>query len=100
MTTLRLFDTGTILDWIHDGSIVPTEIPYGVHLLAKIQEGGALYYKYNPEQKNEIELFRKHGRDLSYAHGTKVALEEVLGQLLLSTRDPRYSALLHKIREL
>lgn len=100
MTSIKLFNVGTIVDWVHDGSEVPTTMPHNVSCLARIEEGGRFCYRTNPMHKEEIELYGDSKRGLYYAHGTKNDLEVVLGELALSTRDPRYYSMLREIRSL
>ena len=102
MTTIRLFNADTIIDSVHDMSEVPTVMPQNVTCLARVIEGGRLCYRTNPMHKEEIELFVQSSRgDLNgYAHGKKVDLEAILGEMALSTRDPRYQSMLREIRSL
>lgn len=102
MTTIRLFNADTIIDSVHDMSEVPTVMPQNVTCLARIQEGGRFCYRTNPMHKEEIELYAQSPRgDLyGYAHGKKVDLEAILGEMALSTRDPRYQNMLREIRSL
>ena len=102
MTTIRLFNADTIIDSVHDMSEVPTVMPQNVTCLARISEGGRFCYRTNPMHKEEIELYVQSSRgDLNgYAHGKKVDLEAILGEMALSTRDPRYQSMLREIRSL
>lgn len=102
MTTIRLFNADTIIDSVHDMSDVPTVMPQNVTCLARVIEGGRFCYRTNPMHKEEIELFVQSSRgDLNgYAHGKKVDLEAILGEMALSTRDPRYQSMLREIRSL
>ena len=102
MTTIRLFNADTIIDSVHDMSEVPTVMPQNVTCLARVIEGGRFCYRTNPIHKEEIELFVQSSRgDLNgYAHGKKVDLEAILGEMALSTRDPRYQSMLREIRSL
>ena len=102
MTTIRLFNADTIIDSVHDMSEVPTVMPQNVTCLARIIEGGRFCYRTNPMHKEEIELYVQSSRGNlnGYAHGKKVDLEAILGEMALSTRDPRYQSMLREIRSL
>ena len=102
MTTIRLFNADTIIDSVHDMSEVPTVMPQNVTCLARVIEGGRFCYRTNPMHKEGIELYVQSSRgDLTgYAHGKKVDLEAILGEMALSTRDPRYQSMLREIRSL
>ena len=102
MTTIRLFNADTIIDSVHDMSEVPTVMPQNVTCLARVIEGGRFCYRTNPIHKEEIELYVQSSRgDLNgYAHGKKVDLEAILGEMALSTRDPGYQSMLREIRSL
>ena len=102
MTTIRLFNAETIIDSVHDMSEVPTVMPQNVTCLARVIEGGRFCYRTNPMHKEEIELYVQSSRgDLNgYAHGKRVDLEAILGEMALSTRDPRYQSMLREIRSL
>ena len=100
MATIRLFNVGTIVDLVHDGSEVPTAMPRNVSCLARIEERGRFCYRTNPMHREEIELYGDTNRGLYYAHGKKNDLEVVLGELALSTTDHRYYNMIREIRRL
>lgn len=102
MTTIRLFNADTIIDSVHDMSEVPTEMPQNVTCIARVIEGGRFCYRTNPMHKEDIELYvqSSQGELLSYAHGKKVDVEAILGEMALGSRDPRYQNMLREIRSL
>lgn len=91
----------SFIGYIHDGSVVQTDLPNEyIHIFARITEGGKLYFRLDPNDAKSGEFYLTNAAgNVSYAHATIQKMYEVISDMFYLTHDQKYTSLKTKVRQ-
>jgi hypothetical protein len=95
----------SFIGYIHDGSAVQTALPSypddNVHILARINEGGKLYFRRDPNDASIGEFYLTNSvGTVSYARAAIQKIYEVVSEMFYCTHDQKYTSLKTKVQQI